>query len=70
MSDAPVTDGNVVAPAFNADDASEIGLRPATLDEFVGQRQVRENLRVFIAAARDRREALDHVLFHGPPGLG
>ncbi|HLY58600.1 MAG TPA: Holliday junction branch migration DNA helicase RuvB, partial [Stellaceae bacterium] len=45
-------------------------LRPLSLDEFVGQRQVRENLRIFIQAARGRSEALDHVLLFGPPGLG
>ena len=45
-------------------------LRPQSLDDFVGQQQVRENLKVFIAAARARGDALDHVLFHGPPGLG
>ena len=45
-------------------------LRPQSLDEFVGQEQVKANLRVFIAAARDRGEALDHVLLFGPPGLG
>ncbi len=45
-------------------------LRPQTLGEFIGQRTVRENLRVFIHAARDRAEALDHVLLFGPPGLG
>jgi len=45
-------------------------LRPASFDEFVGQNQVRQNLRVFIQAARDRGEALDHALFYGPPGLG
>ena len=45
-------------------------LRPATLDEFVGQDALRENLRVFIRAARERGEPLDHVLFYGPPGLG
>ena len=45
-------------------------LRPATLDEFVGQHQLRDNLRVFIEAAKGRGEALDHVLFFGPPGLG
>ncbi|MFO0995479.1 MAG: Holliday junction branch migration DNA helicase RuvB [Alphaproteobacteria bacterium] len=45
-------------------------LRPTALDDFVGQAQLRENLRVFITAARARRQALDHVLFHGPPGLG
>lgn len=48
----------------------EIGLRPKTLDDFVGQEKVKENLRVFIQAARQRGEVLDHVLFYGPPGLG
>jgi Holliday junction DNA helicase RuvB len=48
----------------------DAALRPQTLDDFVGQSAARENLRVFIAAARGRGEALDHVLFHGPPGLG
>ncbi|HUN49727.1 MAG TPA: AAA family ATPase, partial [Candidatus Sulfotelmatobacter sp.] len=51
-------------------DEAEAHLRPQTLDDFIGQRQVRENLRVFIDAARSRGEALDHVLFFGPPGLG
>ena len=48
----------------------EAGLRPRTLAEYVGQTRVRENLAVSIAAARQRREALDHVLLYGPPGLG
>jgi len=52
------------------DDAAETSLRPQRLDEFIGQRQARANLGVFIEAARTRREALDHVLFVGPPGLG
>jgi len=52
------------------EDSAELALRPQTLDDFIGQRQVRENLKIFIAAARERKEALDHVLFHGPPGLG
>jgi Holliday junction DNA helicase RuvB len=51
-------------------DLAESSLRPLALDEFVGQRQFRDNLSVFISAARERGEALDHVLFHGPPGLG
>src|SRR3954471_24961909 len=51
-------------------DSSEASIRPLALDEFVGQRQLRNNLRVFIEAAKSRREALDHVLFFGPPGLG
>jgi Holliday junction DNA helicase RuvB len=48
----------------------EVGLRPRTLDEYIGQDRVRENLAVSIAAARQRGEALDHVLIYGPPGLG
>lgn len=48
----------------------ETHLRPQCLDEFTGQLQVRENLKIFIAAARARGEALDHTLFYGPPGLG
>ncbi|MGH6876756.1 MAG: Holliday junction branch migration DNA helicase RuvB [Rhizomicrobium sp.] len=52
------------------EDTLEANLRPRRLAEFVGQRQTRENLSVFIAAARARQEALDHVLFSGPPGLG
>jgi len=51
-------------------DATEASLRPRSLSEFIGQEQARSNLSVFIQAARDRAEALDHVLFAGPPGLG
>jgi Holliday junction DNA helicase RuvB len=53
------------------DDAQyEVGLRPRTLDDYIGQERIRENLHVSIAAARQRGEALDHVLLYGPPGLG
>ncbi|MBL1405903.1 MAG: Holliday junction branch migration DNA helicase RuvB [Rhizobiales bacterium] len=56
-----------VAPVVgNAD----VALRPQTLDDFVGQKQARENLKIFIEAAKKRGDALDHVLFVGPPGLG
>ena len=65
-----MTDARVVAAEFNERDGAEMSLRPASLDEFIGQRQLRENLRVFVDAARGRGEALDHVLLHGPPGLG
>ncbi|MCR9174658.1 MAG: Holliday junction branch migration DNA helicase RuvB [Alphaproteobacteria bacterium] len=51
-------------------DVQDTSLRPQTLDDFTGQKQVRENLKVFIDAARGRSEALDHVLLFGPPGLG
>ena len=62
--------GREVSPMRRAEDAAEASLRPQTLREFVGQQASRENLAVFIQAARDRGEALDHVLLHGPPGLG
>jgi Holliday junction DNA helicase RuvB len=52
------------------EDAAEASLRPQTLSEFIGQKASRENLSIFIQAARSRGEALDHVLLHGPPGLG
>ncbi len=50
--------------------STEAGLRPRTLDEYIGQERIRENLQVSITAARQRGEALDHVLLYGPPGLG
>jgi Holliday junction DNA helicase RuvB len=59
----------LITPARKAEDA-DAALRPKRLDEFVGQAAARENLRVFIEAARHRGDALDHVLFFGPPGLG
>ncbi len=65
-----MSDARVVAAEFNAADAAETSLRPQHLDDFIGQRQICENLRVFIDAARARGEALDHVLFYGPQGLG
>src|SRR5918996_3421552 len=52
------------------DDDADASLRPLALAEFIGQRRARANLQVFIGAARARSEALDHVLFVGPPGLG
>ena len=52
------------------EDAGEVSLRPRTLDEYIGQEKAKENLRVFIQAGKMRGEALDHVLLHGPPGLG
>ncbi len=60
----------LVAAEKDGEDAPDASIRPLALDEFVGQRQLRDNLQVFIAAAKGRREALDHVLFVGPPGLG
>jgi Holliday junction DNA helicase RuvB len=68
-SAVPKTD-RIVAPERGEDDTLESSLRPKRLSEFVGQKQARENLSIFIQAAREREEALDHVLFSGPPGLG
>ena len=60
----------LVTPERRDDDAADASLRPQRLAEFIGQQQARANLGVFIEAARQRKEALDHVLFVGPPGLG
>ena len=64
-------DDRILTASRVDDDAQyEAGLRPRTLDDYIGQDRVRENLEVSIAAARQRGEALDHVLLYGPPGLG
>ncbi|MBJ7416653.1 MAG: Holliday junction branch migration DNA helicase RuvB, partial [Niveispirillum sp.] len=55
---------------IGGDASTENSIRPLSLGEFIGQRQVRENLSLFIQAAKGRGEALDHVLLFGPPGLG
>lgn len=55
---------------FRKDDFDEAGLRPRVMDDYIGQEKVKENLQVFIQAAKQRKEALDHVLLYGPPGLG
>ncbi len=60
----------LVDPSPHSDDKLEPSLRPRTLNELIGQDNVRENLAILIAAAQQRSEALDHVLFYGPPGLG
>src|ERR671919_2857075 len=66
-----MSDPRVIAGARLDDDLQyEAGLRPRTLDEYIGQDRVRENLQVSIEATRQRGEALDHVLLYGPPGLG
>ena len=59
----------LITPEKRGEDADQ-NLRPQTLDEFVGQAAARANLKVFVEAAKSRGEALDHVLFVGPPGLG
>lgn len=66
-----MTDDRIIDPEPQAEEIpSEISLRPRDLDEYVGQEEMKRKLRVFIQAAKGRSEALDHVLFHGSPGLG
>lgn len=61
----------MIAPEFtSADSEVEVSLRPHALDEYVGQEKVKENLKIYIEAAKKRNEPLDHVLLYGPPGLG
>ena len=65
------TDEDVItSSAMLPEDQNEGSLRPRTLDEYIGQKKAKENLSVFIRAAKMRNEPLDHVLLHGPPGLG
>lgn len=65
------TNERIVSPSPQEEDIqSGNSLRPLVLDDFIGQSKVRENLNVFIQAAKERGDAMDHVLFHGPPGLG
>ena len=66
LEDVPVVTSSSVLP----EDAGEGSLRPKTLNEYIGQEKAKDNLSVFIDAARFRNEPLDHVLLHGPPGLG
>ena len=63
-------ENRLINPDYDSGDGVDFTLRPQTLDEFIGQKSVRENLSVFIQAASGRGEALDHTLLHGPPGLG
>ena len=63
-------ENRIVTPNPRPDDRTDQALRPTNLNELIGQDQVRQNLEILIAAAKGRKECLDHVLFYGPPGLG
>ncbi len=64
-------ENRIVAPEYSMEDESiDVSLRPKTLDEYIGQHKAKENLSIYIQAANLRKEALDHVLIYGPPGLG
>jgi len=65
-----VNEERIISPEAKSEDGAEVSLRPQTLAEFIGQPNLCENLKIFVEAARNRSEALDHVLFYGPPGLG
>ena len=67
----PERSNRIVEPEYNESDTDiEYSLRPKVLDEYIGQDKVKENMKVYIAAAKKRGECLDHVLLYGPPGLG
>ena len=64
-------ENRIVSPEYSvADDDAELSLRPKTLDDYIGQDKAKDNLNIYIKAARQRKESLDHVLLYGPPGLG
>lgn len=64
-------ENRIVAPEYTAVDSDlETSLRPHSLQEYIGQEKAKENLSIYIEAAKTRGESLDHVLLHGPPGLG
>lgn len=64
-------ENRIVTPNYSPEDVDlELSLRPRTIDDYIGQEKAKENLKIYIAAAKKRNEALDHVLLYGPPGLG
>src|SRR2546423_13164 len=70
MPEPQKKDDRIIASYQKVDDNPEQGIRPHALDDFIGQHKIKSNLRVFLNAAKSRNEALDHVIFYGPPGLG
>lgn len=65
-----MSEDRIVTPGLIPDEMEEIKLRPSRLQDYVGQEKLKKNLAIFITAAKERKEALDHVLLYGPPGLG
>ena len=70
MDDYEIAQQRLVSPQETSADGEENNLRPRTLEDYVGQEKVKENLRIYLEAARRRGEPMDHVLLYGPPGLG
>src|SRR5262245_3244195 len=65
-----MTAESIISPQLSEEDAGLATIRPLSFTDFTGQKEVCDNLRVFVKAARGRKDALDHVLLYGPPGLG
>ena len=64
-------ENRIVSPDYDyKEDEAELSLRPKTLNDYIGQDKVKDNLRIYITAAKQRNETLDHCLLYGPPGLG
>ena len=64
-------ENRIMNTGYNAEDSDvDVSLRPKRLDEYIGQEKVKENLKIYIEAAKQRNDPLDHVLLYGPPGLG
>ena len=70
MTDKVVKNPLISPASLEVENGFELSLRPRNLGEYIGQEKIKNNLSVFIEAAKGRREALDHVLLYGPPGLG
>ena len=71
MSEEFDFENRIMTTSYTKDDSNtEPSLRPKTLDDYIGQEKVKENLKIYIEAAKMRGESLDHVLLYGPPGLG
>lgn len=70
MSVNPFTKNQIIAPKDPDDQVLDLALRPSTFDEYIGQENVKENLSILIGAAKKRKESLEHILIHGPSGLG
>ena len=70
MQDQALYGAKMMQPGLTAADSEEAGLRPQHLEDYIGQEKVKQNLKVYLEAARRRGEAMDHVLLYGPPGLG
>ena len=70
MNDFDFEESRLLSTTLGEGEKEDVSLRPKHLDEYIGQKKVKENMKIFIGAAKKRGETLDHVLLYGPPGLG